>query len=43
MKMKALFDSRVNALYIDKAYAQKMKLPLILLADLIRVYNVDGT
>jgi hypothetical protein len=29
--------------YIDKAYAQKMKLPLILLADHILVYNIDGT
>jgi hypothetical protein len=30
-------------IYIDKAYAQKMKLPLTLLADPIPVYNVDGT
>jgi hypothetical protein len=29
--------------YIDKAYAQKMKLPLTLLANPIPVYNVDGT
>jgi hypothetical protein len=43
MKMKALLDSGANAIYIDKAYAQKMKLPLTLLADLIRVYNIDGT
>jgi hypothetical protein len=43
MKMKALLDSRANAIYIDKAYAQKMKLPLILLADPIPVYNIDGT
>jgi hypothetical protein len=33
MKMKALRDSGANAIYIDKAYAQKMKLPLTLLAD----------
>jgi hypothetical protein len=25
MKMKALLDSGANAIYIDKAYAQKMK------------------
>jgi hypothetical protein len=41
MKMKALLDSGANA--IDKAYAQKMKLPLILLSDPKPVYNVDGT
>jgi hypothetical protein len=43
MKMKALLDSGANAIYIDKAYAQKMKLPLTLLADPIPVYIVDGT
>jgi predicted aspartyl protease len=43
MKMKALLDSGANAIYIDKAYAQKMKLPLTLLANPILVYNVDGT
>jgi hypothetical protein len=43
MKMKALLDSGANAIYIDKAYAQKMKLPLTLLADPIPVYNNDGT
>jgi hypothetical protein len=43
MKMKALLDSGANAIYIDKAYAQKMKLPLTLLANPIPVYNVDGT
>jgi hypothetical protein len=43
MKMKDLLDSGANAIYIDKAYAQKMKLPLTLLADPIPVYNVDGT
>jgi hypothetical protein len=43
MKMKALLDSGANAIYIDKAYAPKMKPPLTLLADLIPVYNVDGT
>jgi hypothetical protein len=43
MKMKALLDSGANAIYIDKAYAQKMKLPLTLLADPIPVYNGDGT
>jgi hypothetical protein len=43
MKMKALLDSGANTIYIDKAYAQKMKLPLTLLADPIPVYNVDGT
>jgi hypothetical protein len=39
MKMKALLDSGANAIYINKAYAQKMKLPLTLLADPIPVYN----
>jgi hypothetical protein len=43
IKLKALLDSGANAIYIDKAYAQKMKLPLTLLADPIPVYNVDGT
>jgi hypothetical protein len=43
MKMKALLDSGANAIYIDKAYAEKMKLPLTLLADPIPVYNIDGT
>jgi hypothetical protein len=43
MKMKALLDSRANAIYIDIAYGQKMKLPLTLLAGPIPVYNVDGT
>jgi hypothetical protein len=43
MKMKALLDSRANAIYIDKAYAHKMKLPLTLLADPIPVYNMDRT
>jgi predicted aspartyl protease len=43
MKMKALLDSGANAIYINKAYAQKMKLPLTLLADLIPEYNIDGT
>jgi predicted aspartyl protease len=43
MKMKALLDSGANAIYIDKAYAQKMKLPLTLLSDPKLVYNVDGT
>jgi predicted aspartyl protease len=41
--MKALLDSGANAIYIHKAYAQKTKLPLTLLADPIPVYNVDGT
>jgi hypothetical protein len=41
--MKALLDSGANAIYIDKVYAQKMKLPLTLLSDPIPVYNVDGT
>jgi predicted aspartyl protease len=43
MKMKALLDSGANGIYVDKAYAQKMKLPLTLLANPIPVYNVDGT
>jgi hypothetical protein len=43
MKMKALLDSGANAIYIDKAYTQKMKLPLTLLADPIPLYNVDRT
>jgi hypothetical protein len=42
MKMKALLDSGANAIYIDKVYAQKMKVPLTLLADPILVYNIDG-
>jgi hypothetical protein len=33
MKMKALLDSGANVIYIDKAYTQKMKLPLTLLSD----------
>jgi hypothetical protein len=43
MKMMALLDSGANAIYIDKAYAQKMKHPLTLLADPIPVCNIDGT
>jgi hypothetical protein len=37
IKIEALLDSGANAIYIDKAYAQKMKLPLTLLADPIPV------
>jgi predicted aspartyl protease len=43
MKMKALLDSGANAIYINKAYAQKMKLPLTLLVNPIPVYNIDRT
>ena len=43
MKTKALLDSRANTIYIDKAYAQKMKLPLTPLSNPVLVYNVDGT
>jgi hypothetical protein len=43
MKIKALLDSGANAIYINKAYAQKMKLPLTLLADPIPMYNIDRT
>jgi predicted aspartyl protease len=42
MKMKALLDSGANAIYIDTAYAQTLKLPLTLPADPIPVYNVNG-
>ena len=40
MKTKTLLDSGANAIYIDKAYAQKMKLPLNLLSNPILVYNI---
>ena len=43
MKTKALLDSGANTIYIDKAYAQKMKLPLTPLSNPMLVYNVDGT
>ena len=43
MKTKALLDSGANTIYIDKAYAQKMKLPLTPLSHPVPVYNVDGT
>ena len=43
MKTKALLDSGANTIYIDKAYAQKMKLPLTPLSNPVPVYNVDGT
>ena len=43
MKTKALLDSGANTIYIDKAYAPKMKLPLTLLSNPVPVYNVDGT
>ena len=43
MKTKALLDSGANTIYIDKAYAQKMKLPLTPLSNPVPVYNVDRT
>ena len=43
MKTKALLDSGANTIYIDKAYAQQMKLPLTPLSNPVLVYNVDGT
>ena len=43
MKTKALLDSRANTIYIDKTFAQKMKLPLTPLSNPVLVYNVDGT
>ena len=43
MKTEALLDSGANTIYIDKAYAQKMKLPLTPLSNPVPVYNVDGT
>ena len=42
MKTKALLDSGANTIYIDKAYAQRMKLPLTLLSNPVPVYNIDG-
>ena len=43
MKTKALLDSGPNTIYIDKTYAQKMKLPLTPLSNPVPVYNIDGT
>jgi hypothetical protein len=43
MTLKALLDSGANLIYIDKAYAQKMRPPLTLLTNPIPVYNIDGT
>ena len=43
IKTKALLNSRANTIYIDKAYAQKMKHPLTPLSNPVAVYNVDGT
>ena len=43
MKTKALLNSRANTIYIDKAYAQKIKLPLTPLSNPVPVYNVDST
>ena len=43
MKTKALLNSGANTIYIDKAYAQKMKLPLTPLSNPVPVYNIDGT
>ena len=42
MKTKALLDSGANTIYIDKAYAQRMKLPLTPLSNPVPVYNIDG-
>ena len=43
MKTKALLDSGANTKYIDKAHAQRMKLPLTPLSNPVLVYNVDRT
>ena len=43
MKTKALLDSGANTIYIDKAYAQKTKLPLTPLSNPVPVNNIDGT
>ena len=42
-KLVALLDSGANAIFIDKAWAEKHKVPPTPLWNLIPVYNVDGT
>ncbi len=43
MRTKALLDSGANTIYIDRSYAQKIRLPLTPLPNPLPVYNVDGT
>ena len=43
MKLDALLDSGTNTIFIDKAWAEKHKVPLTPLQNPIPVYNVDGT
>jgi len=42
-KEEALADTGASGRFIDKAYAQKLRIPKIALKQLIDVYNVDGT
>ena len=42
-KVRALLDSGVSTIYIDRAFALEIKLPLLPMANPIPVYNVDGT
>ena len=42
-KLGALLDSGANAIFIDKTWAEKHKVPLTPLQNPIPVYNVDGT
>ena len=43
MHTKALLDSGANTIYIDRSYAQKIRLPLTPLPNPLPVYNVDRT
>ena len=42
-KLDALLDLGANAIFIDKTWAEKHKVPLMPLWNPIPVYNVDGT
>ena len=42
-KLDVLLDSGTNAIFIDKTWAEKHKVPLTPLWNPIPVYNVDGT
>ena len=42
-KLNMLPDLGANAIFIDKAWAEKHKVPLMPLCNPILVYNVDGT
>ena len=42
-KLDALLDLGANAIFIDKTWAEKHKVPLMPLQNPIPVYNVDGT